>query len=210
MEDRDIIRRVRQRPQRDISDKSWNYAFYRQGGFGNKPRIWDNPEQIYQSGWEGGVCIRDTRGTQRGERGALLPKFNIPLEELPEILKKLQSKGIPLDAMTFNQSMPNNHLSIQGEVTRGTNGILYLTYSHLRKPMRTALSEKTLLAEGLRANLLLKEFLWPPSLEEIKQCLDYFSTGSQTPSPTVEFSSFRVPVGDTPGRNTVIWEVRNY
>jgi len=210
MGDKEIIQRVRERHNRDIPTKAENYALYRQGAFGNRALAWDNLDELHESGWQGGVCIRDRRGTQRGNKWALLPRFNIPYEKIDEEVKKLISQGIPSSAMTYNQLMPDQHLTIQGEVTRILDGTLHLTYSDVQKPMRLALLEKTMLSKGLEARLLLRKFLWPASLGELDECLDYFSIGSQIPTPTVEFSSYAVSVGDILGRNTVIWEVRNY
>jgi hypothetical protein len=210
MEDKKIIAIIRASKKRDLPHKSWNYALFRQGCFGNRAHAWDNIKELQESGWSKDVCIRDRRGTNRADDKAPLPLHNIPKEDLQQTIQALTSKGIPIKAMTFNQSMPDHHLTIQGEVTRALDGTLHLTYTNAQKPMRAGLLKKTELAKGLKAKIILQHFLWPSSLKEIEDCLEYFSTGTQTPSPTVEFSTYSIPVGDTPGHNTVIWEVRNY
>ena len=210
MEDKKIIAIIRASEKRELLHKSWNYAFFRQGCFGNRANAWDDIEELKKSGWIKDVCIRDKRGTDRADDKALLPLHNIPIEKFQATIQNLISQGVPTKAMTFNEAMPDQHLFIQGELTRALDGTLHLTYTLIQKPMRLGLLEKTELATGLRAKIILEHFLWTSSLQEIMHCLDYFATGNQTPSPTVEFSAYSIAVGDTPGRNTVIWEVRNY
>ncbi|MGC9309093.1 MAG: hypothetical protein ACP5D2_00165 [Candidatus Nanoarchaeia archaeon] len=194
-----------------IGNKSIYYQLYSQGVLGNRARAWDSLEQLQQSDWRGGVCIRDKRGTRRGNK-TLLPVYNLPFDELTAFLRKLEDECIPLSVLKFNQALPDQHLQIQGEVMRNHKG-LCLTYSDVPKPMKQALEEKTLYASGFTANQLLKHHLWPASYVDINQLLDYFHTQSSNPafpSAVVEFSAYSVRVGNTRGRNTIIWEVRAY
>jgi len=201
---------VRQRKRRELLFKSWSYAFHYTRSFGNRASAWETIDKLKKSKWQGNICILDKRGTQRGNKKAVLPIYNIPKEKLNEVIQESIYQGAPLEAMTFNEAMPDQHLLIQGEVTRAIDGTLHLTYTLIQKPMRAGLLEKTEFAKGLKAKIILEHFLWQSSLQEIMHCLDYFSTGTQNPTPTIEFSTYSIPVGDTAGHNTVIWEVRNY
>ena len=49
--------------------------------------------------------------------------------------------------------------------------------------------------------LLSKEF---SSYSDLEALMEIFSDSS------IEFSTYRIPVGNIKGRNTIIWEVRNY
>jgi hypothetical protein len=193
-----------------ILSKPQGYGLYRQGVFGNRAYAWDNIKDLYDSKWPGAICIRDRRGTQRGECNAPLPLFNIPIKDLEVVVGGLVKKGVPLDVMTFNQSMPDSHLTIQGEASRFFDGQLHLTYSTVKKPMNQALAEETLRAEGLSVDLILKDFLSPASYVEVMENIEYFSHSPQGIFPVVEFSAYSVGVGDLPGRNAVIWEVRSF
>ncbi|MDP1695683.1 MAG: hypothetical protein Q8L29_02095 [archaeon] len=185
--------------------KDENYAFYNLNMYGNKVLTWQTPEEIFRSNWKGDVCIRSNKGIARGST-----KYNIPQEKLMEIIDaEFESNGMPLNTLTFNQSMPDEHLSIQGEVMRNLDG-LCLTYSKIKKPMNLALKEKTERAKGFNAHLILKQELWPASLNELERLLDRFGGDLTTSSSVVEFSAYDIAVGDSPGRNTVIWEVRDY
>ena len=188
-----------------VLDKSENYALYDLGMLGNKVLTWQTPEEIFRSDWRGDVCIRSKEGIARGNT-----KYNVHQEKLMEVIAaEFESKGFPLNTLTFNQSMPDEHLTVQGEVMRNLDG-LCLTYSRVKKPMNLALKEKTECAYGFKAYLLLKQELWSASLNELEELLDRFGGDSTTPSSVIEFSAYGIAVGDSPGRNTVIWEVRDY
>ena len=70
--------------------------------------------------------------------------------------------------------------------------------------MNQALAEKELHVWELDAEFLLKRNLFSSSYSDITRLLKEF------PKSIIEFSSYRVSVGNLMGRNTVIWEVRNF
>ena len=105
--------------------------------------------------------------------------------------------------MRFNQSMPDEHLTIQGELMKTETG-LYLLYSTKKVPMNQALAMKEEHAFGLKALIMLRQNLFPSSLSDIEALLETY------PDSVIELSAYRIPVGDIHGRNTIIWEVRNY
>ena len=86
---------------------------------------------------------------------------------------------------------------------RGLGG-LNLHYTYVKNPMNKALRISSENTQGLEAKMLLEKYLSPSSISDIYCLLDTF------PESVIEFSSYRIPVGNIPGRNTVIWEVRNY
>jgi len=202
--DLEIVEEVRKSKHRRIKLKAESYAFYNLGCFGNRAIIWQSLEEIDKSGWKGEVCIRSTKGIPRGQT-----RFNIPRSDLEEVLKELDKGGIPRDSLTFNQAMSDENLTIQGEVMRNHQG-LFLLYSRVKKPMNLALREHEERATGLTAKCLLESELWPSSYDDVMELLGYFSTSTAEPSAVVEFSAYNEGVGALRGRNTVIWEVRNY
>jgi hypothetical protein len=191
--------------KRTVDTKQENYALYFAGALGNRALAWSSLDELMKSEWRGRVCIRGKSGINRGK-----VKYNVPFFRLNDEISNFQNQGISLGELTFNQLMPDESLIIQGEVTRGLRG-LELTYSHVKKPMNIALRENELFAFGLKADLILKEMLWPESYAEVIDLLDFFpGKNIWDYSHTVEFSSYDRSVGDLPHRNTVIWECRNY
>jgi len=195
-----IIKRVLSRNPRKILTKEENYALYEAGHFGNKALTWNSYEEILKSGWKGDVCMRSKRGTARKN-----VRYKIPLEKVPEEIERWKIMGIPEEMMAFNESMPDEHLLLQGEVMNVKKG-LYLLYSTIKKPMNTALSEESREVEGPEAKILLKQGLFPASYFDLELLFQLY------PTSVVEFSAYSIPVGNmaNKGRNTVFWEVRNY
>ena len=181
-----------------VSNKKDYYFLYSVGFFGNKPLTWNSIEEIKESGWEKGICIRSKQGILRNKT-----VFDLTMKEAMNYIEQLKRGGIPPQSLTFNQSMPNEELKIQGEIMRSKENYS-LTYTTIKKPMNRALEEETLHSEGLMALKLIKENLFPSSYEDLQDLFDIF------PDSIIEFSSYNVPVGNLKNRNTILWEVRNY
>lgn len=103
-----------------------------------------------------------------------------------------------------NETMPDHQLLIQGEFQQSTLTI-YLNYSRIKGiPNQQAMSSRpSEHAWGIKARRILQHFLDPVSYDNVDRLMDLF------PDAVVEFSTFRVSVGDL-GWNTVFWEVRGY
>lgn len=181
-----------------VSNKKDYYFLYSVGFFGNKPLTWNSLEEIKESGWNKGICIRSKQGVLRSKT-----VFDLTMEEAINYIEQLRKEGIKKETLTFNQSMPNEELKIQGEIMRSKENYS-LTYTTIKKPMNRALEEETLFAKGLTALSLVKENLFPSSYEDLQDLFNIF------PDSIIEFSSYNVPVGNLKNRNTILWEVRNY
>ena len=195
------VESVMSRGTRRIETKNECHTIYELGLFGNKPLTWRTYDEIIRSGWGGSVCIRGRRKLDRNK-----VEYNVPLENVKDTISR-KFRGFPESSITFNQSMPDEHLLIQGEAMRNSMippfG-LYLFYSELRKPMNLALEEDAHHAFGLLAKSLLQSRMTPSSYSDTEALLELY------PDSVVEFSTYEIGVGGIPGRNTVIWEVRNY
>jgi len=130
-------------------------------------------------------------------------RYKVDIKEVPAVMEEWKSLGIKKENIAFNQSMPDEHLILQGEIMKDENG-LYVLYSRIKKPMNLALKEKEEHAFGLNALRILKETLWPSSMSDVESLLEIY------PDSVIEFSAYEIAVGEIPGRNTVIWEVRNF
>jgi hypothetical protein len=197
-EERRIIQAILGENPLNLTAKAHTYALYHAGILGNKALTWSSYEEILRSGWKGKVCMRSRKGIDRKK-----VKYNLTLEKTKEEILKWEAEGISRESITFNQAMPDENLVIQGEVMHGLYD-LDLTYSTIKKPMNLALIEKPKIATGIEARVLLRDLLWAPSYSDIETLLCIF------PDHVVEFSAYDTPVGNLPGRNAVIWEVRNY
>ena len=184
--------------RRIIAAKKEYYSLSESNFFGNKARTWNSVEEIINTKWKGKICIRSKKGIERTRT-----PFAMTLDETILKIKEFEKEGISAEELIFNESMPDEYLTIQGEVMRSTENYS-LTYSTIKAPMNIAFQKERLFAKGLIALNLLKENLCPPSYEEMQTLFDLF------PDSVIEFSSYDISVGNVPNRNTVIWEVRNY
>lgn len=160
---------------------------YAAGEFGNRPRTWFSQRELHESGYSGTVTCR-----------ALIPGALCDY--------RVHSWHATCDPKykdyAFNESMPDELLTIQGEVMRDTSG-LYLAYStEPNLVMRVAMQTQKA-AYRSAAEAILRHYLTPTSYADIQELLDAYDG-------VVEFSTYGQAVGNLPFRNTVIWEVRNY
>lgn len=183
---------------REITNKRNCFLLYEAGLFGNKAITWKSYQEILDSGWKGQVCIR---GRSQIARGKVI--YNVNINEVPKIIKQFGKEGISEHHLSFNQSMPDEHLVIQGELMRTFLG-LSLWYTTRKVPMNKALITESLYANGLKAKLILENFMDPSSYSDLESLMELFLDSA------IEFSTYNICVGNIPNRNTVIWEVRNY
>lgn len=92
------------------------------------------------------------------------------IEDAEKHVKGLKELGHNEEEMTFNQSMPDEHLLLQGEAMNHNKSV-YLYYTAVKKPMNLRLAEESHTVEEKDAVKILIEnmqFLWEISrtLEE--------------------------------------------
>ena len=181
-----------------IDSKREFYLLYENNLLGNKALTWNSYDEIVESEWKDCVCVRYRKNSERSK-----VKYNIPIDRLEHLISDLEKEGIYKKDLLFNQSMPDEKLTIQGELMQTENGF-YILYTKVKKPMNIALRESEKSVWGLKAKLILERYLDASSYADIKEILEIF------PDSVIEFSSYEINVGTLPGRNTIIWEVRNF
>ena len=105
--------------------------------------------------------------------------------------------------VVYYEASPDQHITFQGEFVESDHGPM-LEYSRAKTAMRDALKKERILVFGPGARLVLKSYLSEASYE------DFLALGQLYPDCVIEFTAYEVFVGDIPGRNAVVWEVRNY
>ena len=171
------------------------FALYQKHAFGNCLRKWQYPHDLVNSGYTGTVVLRYLDGPG-GRCHYHLPIITALM--LWELETKMGHK------VFFEESMDDTAITIQGELIEGeTSSGIWMQYSHKKTNMRAAMRDP-LVAEGLRARLLLKHFLTPASYDDLQEVLDAW------PYHVVEFTACDKQIGWTRGRNCVIWETRLY
>lgn len=183
-----------------IATKRDSYKLYEEGRFGNKLRTWNSLSELLSSDFVGKVVMR-YKGVAGGAKYPFLG-VHLSIDAAVETHRAWRKLGARETEIVFNEAAPDEKLLLQGELTLSTEHYS-LFWSDEKTTMRSALS-RGVQWHGLRALHLLKSRMFPSSWEDLQVLLDDF------PDSVVEFSTYSVPVGGLPGRNTVIWEVRNY
>lgn len=173
---------------------------WQNGKFGNKLRSWPNLNSLIDSKYQGFLSIRSKRGKGNGAT-----IYNIRRRDLAGTILQLMNENVDPNTLYFNETAPDEHLVMQGELCENWIGRWELLYSEEKCRMNEALrngSPKNL--HGLATKLYLQRVCSPSSYEDLKELLDLY------PLAAIEFSVYSHNLGDCVGRNTIFWEVRNY
>lgn len=131
-------------------------------------------------------------------------KTNLSYKETLDYYTQIKLEGAIADYIQISEALPGDKLIIQGELMRWINGyeLTYTTEPNTVNRPATWPEMKT--ATGITAKLILEHYLWPKSYEALISLFDRW------PDACIEFSTCSCELGELPGHNTVVWEVRNY
>jgi hypothetical protein len=192
---------------RDVLSKAQNHALWQSGAYGNRLRSWRSLEGWLTSGYGGLVALRVLGG--KGGRGPC--HYDLTPLEAVKLLEHWIFIGVPSELITIDEAAPRKSAVLQGEYLNdvvvdgdGTCRWGLLHYSRARVQMRDALGAAPEEASGLRADLLLREAMSPASHDDWRLLLERY------PGHVLEVSVYERCLGDCPGRNALVWEVRKY
>jgi hypothetical protein len=179
-----------------VTNKQQNYRLWQSGAFGNKLKAWRSYSEwarscvlvVLRTLIPGGPCI-----------------YNLHTAFVLSKINEWIASGIPEDAIMINEAAPDHDVVLQGEYF---NGVLdrpdYFYYSFAKAHMRDALKSEAHHSWGLEVDMLLRRYMTPSSYEDWRVLLD------QYPNHVLEVSIYNHCLGDIPGRNALVWEVRIY
>lgn len=178
-----------------IRSKAEFFRLSRAGVLGNTIRQWADPAEAAAARvpWYG---IRAARGGGGGSHWVVMRKG------LKHALAQWRRSGVPF---IVDETAPDGDVTLQGEVSRGVGGWTGTLGMRSGMRMREAMAAGLLRPmRGLAVKVLLDTFVDPSSREDIDALLELY------PDAVIEFACYTRDVGVIPGRNTVIWEVRDY
>ena len=185
-----------------VKSKKQNYALWQNGFFGNKLRAWRSFDEWKKSGFNGNVALRVL-----GQTGAGYCSYDNQPEDVEEAINSFVSLGYRFEDVMINEMAPSYELILQGEYSNEfllSHGRGYFLYSFSKNHMRDALKYDSKVAVGLMADLLIKNSMTPSSHDDWLLLIDRY------PEHVFEVSIFEKCLGDIPGRNTLVWEIRKY
>lgn len=180
-----------------IRSKKEFYDLWNRQLLGNKLRSW-SVQEFYQSGYDGEFGMR-----LAGAGGGGF--FLIPEDRnLKRAVKVFEAKGFKESDIVVCESAPDWDVTLQGEFYHSSEGWYLLGLEgHPGLRMREALKLASVY-RGVMALNLLKKHLTAASYDDIMELIDIY------PDSIIELSAYARNVGWATGRNTLIWEVRNY
>jgi hypothetical protein len=188
-------------PTSPITNKFQNYALWTSGAFGTRLRAWRTLGEWYADDYSGPVVLRTLRSG--GGKWA----HDVHPCMVGAIFASFVADGYAPEEIMINEMAPDHRLLLNGEfladvVPDGRWG--HLHYSRVRKPMRISLREAPEEAVGLAAREILRSTMTAGSWEDFEE----LSLAYQ--GHVLELSVYDHCLGDVPGRNTLVWEVRRY
>lgn len=183
----------------EITNKVEYFKLWNAGLLGNKLRSWNSLDDISREKYQGLVSLRVRRPDAGGAA-----KYNIKSNDAPSIFKQTLTEDPSLKAgeIYFNESAPDDLLITQGEIMR-SNDVYDLMYCEEKLKMRDAM-RKAKRMTGILVVAYLKELMTANSWDELQELFDRY------PDSIIEFGIYQNCLGCYPGRNCLIWEVRNY
>ena len=183
-----------------ITSKEINYALWTTGGFGNRLRAWRSFEAWCESGFNGRVALREL-----GKAGGGQCAYNLDSAQVwPYYLHWIYEDGIDPGNIMFNEAAPDWRVQLQGELWTGGDNEGYFLHTFARAQMRPALKLQQHVSTGLRTRMLLKGYCTPSSWADLEVLIERY------PDHVIEISIYSGTLGNTPGRNALVWEVRKY
>lgn len=178
-----------------IRSKQQFFDLWRAGVLGNRPAVFESPEVAYASG-EPYIGFREV-GKGGGGAWELVPRAAIDI-----VAARWRAAG---RRFMCDGAAPNDRTTLQGEVCRTVYGLEGFLAVRTGLSMRAAMQAGLLLPyRGVTVRALMTQFMDPASCDDVDALFDLY------PDATIEFSCFDVDVGIIPGRNCIIWEVRDY
>lgn len=183
---------------RHIKTKAEMYELYNRGAFGNRLKTWNSFEELEASGRETGICVRYKKP------GNKWTYFALDLGQVRNAIRQaVYCEGADRSLFHFNELGPDDKIILQGEVMRTHEGLVLSMNNQPNMMHRMALKDPETVY-GLEARGFLLKHLEPSSYDDLMELLEIY------PDSIIEFTAYSVCVGVCRGRNTIIWEVRNY
>lgn len=189
-----------------ILTKAEFFRLWTAGVLGNKLKTWpgtrEGLSEFLASGHSAVVGIRYAATGGGGGRC----DYNVEPREVPARLREWSLAGLDPNRATICESAPDEFATIQGEVARPFDfleGFIGLVKNGKR--MRDSIRDGDLQpCRGVQVVDLLNRFMDASSRDDLDALFELY------PDATIEFTCYSCLVGNLPGRNSIIWEVRSY
>lgn len=180
----------------EVFTKQHNLKLWTTGAYGNRLRCWRTIEEYEQSNFSGLVVLRYL------EPNKPWCKYNLRKAEVQPVIEQFVSQGAQRSKIMINEAAPDKYVIFNGELWLGPHE--ELLYSTVKMHMRPALAAQQLRAQGLYTRMLLRSLMTPSSYEDLQVLIETYNEHA------IELSIYSICIGNIPGRNALVWEVRKY
>lgn len=172
------------------------YAAYDKLQFGNKLLTWNSLEELIDADWKSNVAVRYQVPQSR------YTAYGLTVTEAVDHVAHCVGDGANEKLFRYNEAAPDDKIIFQGELMRNHEGMV-LSWSPRHTMHRFAMKDPHL-DIGLSALTKLKTKCTPSSYDDLMELMYLYEDS------IIEFSVYEREIGWARGRNTVIWEVRDY
>jgi hypothetical protein len=130
--------------------------------------------------------------------------YDVSLWDVAKKISTMVGEGADEGKVILNEGAPDESIEIQGELWNGMDRPYWFWFSRVKTKMRTALHSQSEISEGLKSLNMLRSVMTPSSWADFEVLLERY------PDHAIEVSVYSRCLGDIPGRNALVWEVRRY
>ncbi len=186
-----------------ISNKAEMYRMLHRGDFGNTVPMWFDLRK-----WAFDVSFAPYHSIQVWGVRTLTPGgpcwLNVPRKHVSYWCDEAERGGHKVNISPMIDRIVN--VTMWANVLRSPSGLIVecIEYPDKSSNWRAEMPTKAKAYQNTAANMLLRKHLNPSTLDDLGILLDKY------PDAVVELSATESEFGTVPGRNAIIWEVRNY
>jgi len=191
-------------PHEVILTKRRNFELCHVGAYGNRIRQWNSVEEWLASGYNDPVAMRVALQAGGGPK-----RFGVAASKVEEVAAEWDRAGVRRECIRLSEIVDGVRI-LQGHylndvyVQDGEARWGYFQFTNRSGVVPLALGEWRSSCFGLEATLLIQAAMTPSSYADWQALLERY------PGHVLEFSVWQDCLGDTPGRNAVVWEIRRY
>lgn len=185
-----------------IKTKQHNFRLWMSGAFGNRLRAWRTLDEWRKSDFCGCVSLR-----YLGSAGGGPCRYDINPSKVDEVVEEWIKCGLDPNKIVVNEGAPDDAVLVQGEYLNEVvplKSVEGFSYSCVKLKMREAFAVERINVTGLIGRFILRTAMTPSSWSDFNELLELY------PDHVIEVPVYSRCISNIPGRNAIVWEVRQF
>lgn len=187
-----------------VSNKAEMYRMLHRGDFGNTVPMWFDVKEWWNYVYNNFSSAKHSWWGVRSLTPGGPCELNVAIWDVRTISYHIQQSGHKINISPMIDRIVN--VTMWANILRSPSGLIVecIEYPDKASNWRVEMPTKAKTYQNTAANMLLRKHLNPSTLDDLGILLDKY------PDAVVELSATESEFGTVPGRNAIIWEVRNY